>query len=62
MKLYIKWRYPEEAETHEHTFFDIDPSTISMSYGFLTFGTKDYEQHWNFPISHIIEMKVRNDE
>ena len=62
MKLYIEWRYPDETERHNHTFYDIDPVTISMAFGFLTFGTKNYEKHWNFPVSHILEMKVSDEE
>ena len=57
MELHIKWRYPNETETHEHVFYDIDPSTVSISFGFLTFGTEGYQKHWNFAISHVVEMK-----
>lgn len=61
MKLEIKWRYPEETEIHEHTFYDIDPSTISISYSILTFGTKGYEKHWIYQMSHVVEMHVKED-
>ncbi len=59
MKLEIKWRYPDETEIHEHTFFDIDPSTISIAYGFLTFGTEGYQKHWNFPLNHVVDMRMK---
>ena len=63
MTVNIKWRYPDEIkpEIHEHKFYDIDPSTISMTNGFMVFGTEGFADHWNFPVDHIVEMKVRNE-
>ena len=62
MKLYIKWAYPDEIKEHEHTYYDIDPSTIRIHYGMVCFGEKDVpDRHWIYPINHVIEMKVENE-
>lgn len=63
MKLYIKWRYPNETETHEHTYHDIDPKTVGIHYGFLGFcGIENpTEKSWTWPISHVIEMEMEEE-
>lgn len=60
MKLHIRWRYPEETEIHERTFHDIDPKTVGIHYGFLGFCANENpnENHWNFPITHVVEMEM----
>ena len=66
MKLYIKWRYPDighDNETHEHTFYDVNPKKINISYGYLYFeGTENPEEkHWQFALNHIIEMHMEEE-
>ena len=63
MKLYIKWRYPNEEKIHEHTFYDIDPKTVGIHYGFLGFCAYENpeEKNWNFPISHVVEMEMEEE-
>ena len=65
MKLYIKWRYPNEVEPkdHEHTFFDINPKKINISFGFLYFEAFEEPQNknWTFPMSHIVEMHMEEE-
>lgn len=63
MKLTIKWRYPNETETHEHVFHDIDQKTVGIHYGFLGFcGTENpNEKSWTFPISHVVDMEMEEE-
>lgn len=63
MKLYIKWRYPNEKETHEHTFYDINPTKTNISYGSLYFESTENpsEKHWLFPLSHVVEMHMEEE-
>ena len=61
MELYIKWRYPNETEDHEHVFHDIDAETISIHYGQLYFSTSKDKDGWLFPLSHIITMERKED-
>ena len=63
MKLIIKWRYPDEEQTHEHIFYDINPKKINIGYGFLYFEAMEEPQkkHWTFALSHIIEMHMEEE-
>ena len=71
MKLHIEWRYPEEvdaigadfAKKHEHTFYDINPKSISIEYGQLYFEANENpnDKHWLFPISHVVKMKMEEE-
>ena len=63
MKLNIKWRYPEEKETHEHTFYEINPQSVSIQYSMLHFhGNEDpNNKSWNFTISHVVEMRMEEE-
>ena len=63
MKLYIKWRYPDEEQNHEHTFYDINPKKVNISYGFLYFEATEEPQnkHWTFALNHIIEMHMEEE-
>ena len=65
MNLHIKWKYPDEIEPkiHEHTFYDINPKKINISYGSLYFEAMENpaEKHWQYPISHVIEMEMEEE-
>ena len=63
MKLYIKWRYPDETEEHEHMFHDINPKKVNISYGFLYFEGEENpeEKHWQFALNHIVEMHMEEE-
>ena len=65
MKLHIKWRYPNEVEPkiHEHTFYDINPKTVSIHYGFLGFCAYEdpANKHWTYAIDHIVEMEMEDE-
>ena len=63
MTLYIKWRYPNEEEKHEARFTNINPKKTNISYGFLYFESYEdpNDKHWNFPINHIIEMRMEEE-
>lgn len=58
MNLYIKWRYPDDTKEYAHPYYDIDPASIRISYGFLYFEEKgNPKNHWTYPLDHIIEME-----
>lgn len=63
MKLTIKWRYPDEKETHEHTFYDINPASVSIQYGALHFnGIEDpHNKSWHFQLNMIVSMEMEEE-
>ena len=62
MKLYIKWRYPDETEIHEHIFYDIVPEKTNINNGMLYFAEGDEQnKHWLYQLDHIVEMKFIKD-
>lgn len=66
MKLIIKWRYPDETEIHEHTYYDINSKSLSIHHGFLTFcekitGETVIPKHWNWAVDHIVELEMEDE-
>ena len=63
MKLILKWRYPDEEEIHEHTFYDINPKKITIHYNMLYFEANENpkEKHWTILLNHIVEMYMEEE-
>ena len=65
MKLHIEWKHPDEIEpkTHEHNFYDINPKSINIEYGYLYFEAYEdpNDKHWMFPITHVTTMRMEEE-
>jgi len=63
MKLTVKWRYPNEAEIHEHTFYDINPLSVKICYGMFCFNgnTEPQNKSWSFQLNHVIETESEEE-
>jgi len=59
MKVIIKWRYPDETEIHENTFYDVDPTTVIIYGDRLSFApVNNRNNNWSFALNHVVEMRI----
>lgn len=61
MKIVVKWKYPDETKIRENIYTDIDPASIYVSSQFVGFSQSREESGWQFPLSHIIHLNVREE-